>query len=118
MPDTMRGVYTNLTEIRRKVFCEVARVAYMQGDATADWADQLPYTIIPGEQATYRESIFLERAIVGARIRLAMGLNLLDAGHFPTEHVVCPRLVQWLTGRFPSVDVRLSQVHREIYSAV
>lgn len=48
----------------------------------------------------------------------AMGLNLLDAGHFPTEHVVCPRLVQWLTGRFPSVDVRLSQVHREIYSAV
>ncbi len=77
MPDTMRGVYTNLTEIRRKVFCEVARVAYMQGDATADWADQLPYTIIPGEQATYRESIFLERAIVGARIRLAMGLNLL-----------------------------------------
>ena len=36
----------------------------------------MPYKIIPGEVATYRESIFLERAIVGERLRLAMGLPL------------------------------------------
>lgn len=77
MPDTMRGVYTNLTRIRRQVFREVARVAYMAGDVNPDWADRLPYEILPGDTATYRESIFLERAIIGARIRLAMGLNLL-----------------------------------------
>ncbi|MDJ1121049.1 4Fe-4S dicluster domain-containing protein [Olsenella sp. YH-ols2217] len=78
MPNTMRGVYTNLTEIRRKVFREVARVAYThQEDLDTSWVEELPYQIIPGESATYRESIFLERAIVAARIRLAMGLNLL-----------------------------------------
>ncbi len=77
MPDTMRGVYTNLTKIRRQVFREVARAAYLAGDVNPDWADRLPYEILPGDKATYRESIFIERAIVGARIRLAMGLNLL-----------------------------------------
>ena len=84
MADTMRGVYTNLTEIRRTVFREVARLAYqggvdVDGDGVIDtgdygWVDELPYEIIPGEVATYRESVFLERAIVGERIRLAMGL--------------------------------------------
>ena len=38
--------------------------------------DELPYKIIPGEISTYRESIFLERAIVGERLRVAMGLSL------------------------------------------
>lgn len=76
MPGTMRGVYTNLTEIRRKVFREVARLAYsMPADGSCPDLDDLPYKIIPGEVATYRESVFLERAIVRERIRLAMGLN-------------------------------------------
>ena len=77
MPNTMRGVYTNLTEIRRRVFAEVAKVAYdtsSDHEELAKRIDDLPYTIIPGEVATYRESVFLERAVVGERIRLAMGL--------------------------------------------
>ncbi len=80
MADTMRGVYTNLTEIRRNVFCEVAKVAYEDADSatTAHEIRQLPYKIIPGDVATYRESVFLERAIVNERIRLAMGLPLQD----------------------------------------
>ena len=32
MPGTMRGVYTNLTEIRRKVFREVAKICYRMGE--------------------------------------------------------------------------------------
>ena len=84
MPGTMRGVYTNLTQIRRTVFCEVAKLAYTSGEASREsgkdqdysWVDDLPYQIIPGDVATYRESVFLERAIVGERIRLAMGLPL------------------------------------------
>ena len=48
----------------------------------------------------------------------ALGLNLMDAGHFPTENVVCAPLARRLSEAFPEVDVRLSEVHREIYSAV
>lgn len=43
----------------------------------------------------------------------ALGLNLIDAGHFPTENVVCPVLEGWLKERFPDVEVRGSAVHRE-----
>lgn len=43
----------------------------------------------------------------------ALGLNLIDAGHFPTENVVCPVLEGWLRERFPEVEVRRSAVHRE-----
>ncbi|MBO7674466.1 MAG: 4Fe-4S dicluster domain-containing protein [Atopobiaceae bacterium] len=82
MADTMRGVYTNLTDIRRRVFAEVARIVYETAEKPG-WTDadfdnqfeQLPYEIVPGEVATYRESVFLERAIVEERIRLAMGLD-------------------------------------------
>ena len=38
--------------------------------------EELPYKIIPGEVATYRDSIFLERAVVGERLRVAMGMSL------------------------------------------
>ncbi len=74
----MRGIYTPVTDIRRKVFTEVARMAYEVDDLT-DYTylmRQLPYTIIPGEESKMRSSIFLERAIVSERIRLAMGLSL------------------------------------------
>lgn len=70
----MRGIYSSVTDIRRKVFTEVARLAYEGGDYSR--MEELPYTIVPGETAQYRESIFLERAIVGERLRLAMGLPL------------------------------------------
>ncbi len=70
----MRGIYTPVTKIRRKVFTEVARFAYEGKDFSE--IDKIPYKIIPGEIARYRDSVFKERAIVGERIRLAMGLNL------------------------------------------
>ena len=82
MADTMRGVYTNLTEIRRNVFSNVAKIAYDMAEddekTTRRKLRDLPYEIIPGDVATYRESVFLERAIVEQRIRLAMGLPLQD----------------------------------------
>ena len=70
----MRGIYSNVTDIRRRVFTEVARMAYEGGDYSL--IEELPYKIIPGEVETYRESIFLERAIVGERLRLSIGLPL------------------------------------------
>lgn len=46
----------------------------------------------------------------------ALGLNLVDAGHFPTEDVVCPVLQDWLAQRFPQVSVSISQRHAEVFS--
>ena len=70
----MRGVPSLITDTRKKVFTEVARLAYEGEDYTR--IGELPYKIVPGDQAVHRTSIFLERAIVGERIRLAMGLPL------------------------------------------
>ena len=46
----------------------------------------------------------------------AQGLNLIDAGHFPTEDVVCPVLLDWLAERFPQVSVSISNRHHEVFS--
>ena len=48
----------------------------------------------------------------------ALGINLMDAGHYATEQVVCPRLVRFLEERFPRVEVRLSGGHKEVYGNV
>ena len=71
----MRGIYSSVTDIRRKVFTEVAKLAYEGGDYKQK-ITELPYKIVPGKVAVYRDSIFLERAIVEERLRLAIGLPL------------------------------------------
>ena len=70
----MRGILSLITDIRKKVFTEVARMAYDGGDYSR--VEDLPYKIVPGDQPMHRESIFLERAIAGERVRLAMGLGI------------------------------------------
>ena len=71
----MRGVHSAVDEIRRNVFTEVARLAYEGGDLKR--VDMIPYTIVPGEVARHRHDVFLERAIVQERVRLALGMNRL-----------------------------------------
>lgn len=46
----------------------------------------------------------------------ALGINLIDAGHYPTENVVCPVLQNWLQEAFPEVDVMISRCHKEVLS--
>ncbi len=72
----MKEIYTSVTKIRRQVFAEVAKLAE-HGDYSR--IEEIPYKIIPGEIPTYRESVFKERAIVGERLRLALGLPLRAA---------------------------------------
>lgn len=43
----------------------------------------------------------------------SVGLTVLDAGHFPTEDVVCPVLVKYLEERFPGIEIQKSTSHRE-----
>lgn len=45
----------------------------------------------------------------------AKGLNLIDAGHYPTENVVCPVLAEWLKERFPEVETVISEIHHEVF---
>ena len=71
----MRGVHSAVDDIRRSVFTEVARLAYEGGDLNR--VDLIPYQMIRGEVAKHRADVFLERAVVRERVRLALGLNLL-----------------------------------------
>lgn len=70
----MRGIPSLITDIRKNVFTEVAKMAYAGGDYSH--AEDLPYIIVPGDRPLHRESVFLERAIAGERVRLAMGLGI------------------------------------------
>ncbi len=70
----MRNIQCGIANMRKRVFAEVAKLAYEGGDYRR--MEKLPYEILPGEVGKQRDSIFLERAIVGERIRLAMGLPL------------------------------------------
>ena len=47
----MRGIPSSITSIRKQVFTEVARLAY---DGDYQRMEEIPYTIIPGEEAKYR----------------------------------------------------------------
>ncbi len=67
--------------MKKKVYT-FPRVKPAHGNAAVD---ELPYRIIPGEGAHYRESIFLKRAIVGERIRLAIGLPLRLIARYQKE---------------------------------
>ena len=73
----MRGVHSAVDEIRRNVFTEVARLGYEDGDLSR--VDMIPYKIVPGEVAQHRHDVFLERAIVQERVRLALGMSLQPA---------------------------------------
>ena len=84
----MRGLKTGKTKIRHQVFTAIAQMAY-EGGNYAETLERLPYTIIPGEVAEYRDSIFTERAVVGERLRLALGL---DARKHSTYHQLSSHL--------------------------
>lgn len=42
------------------------------------------------------------------------GINLVDAGHFPTEDPVCAKLIAYLGARFPDLRIQKSASHREV----
>jgi [FeFe] hydrogenase (group B1/B3) len=69
----LKGIYTDIVKIRRMVFAEIARLALK--DAECEEFDKIPYRIIDTEEATYRSSIFKERAIVAARVRMGLSMD-------------------------------------------
>ena len=71
----MRGIDTQVRKMRRRIFKEVANLAYNSTNLKDDM-EALPYQIIDYDEPEFRENIYRERAIVRERIRLAMGLSL------------------------------------------
>lgn len=65
--------YVDIIKIRRMVFATIARMAYEDADMTR-MADET-FAMLPGEKASYRENIFRERAVIGERMRMALGLD-------------------------------------------
>ena len=63
----MRGIETRIQDIRHMVFTEVARMAYQDEVPVEKQIEKIPYEIIPGDVANFRNDVFLERAIVGER---------------------------------------------------
>ncbi|MGN0331198.1 MAG: 4Fe-4S dicluster domain-containing protein [Kineothrix sp.] len=70
----MRGIDTEVRKIRRRIFEEVANLAYSSEDLIND-VEALPYKIVNYDESKYG-NVYRERAIVRERIRLAMGLSL------------------------------------------
>lgn len=71
----MRGLETSVIKLRRKIFVEVAKVAFESEKINND-IEAIPYKITPTEKPQYRESVYRERAIASERVRLAMGMSL------------------------------------------
>ena len=45
----------------------------------------------------------------------AVEINLLDAGHYSTEAVVCPVLAQWVREAFPDLEVLEAEGQGEVF---
>ncbi|MFI3211770.1 MAG: 4Fe-4S dicluster domain-containing protein [Eubacteriales bacterium] len=71
----MRGIDTQVRKTRRRIFKEVANLAYTSENLKDD-VEALPYKIVDYDEPAFRENIYRERAIVRERIRLAFGLSL------------------------------------------
>ena len=78
----MRGIDTQVRKDRRRIFKEVANLAFTSQNLKDD-IEALPYKIVDYDESEY-ESIYRERAIVRERIRLAMGLSLRPE-HMPVH---------------------------------
>ena len=71
----MRGIDTQVRKIRRRVFKEIANLAYNSTNLIDDM-EALPYEIVNYDDSEYFESVYRERSVVRERLRLALGLSL------------------------------------------
>ena len=67
----MRKFDTKVQHLKYKVLREVARLAW--DDRLLENLMDIPKIIVPGKQPTMRCCVYKERAILGERVKLAMG---------------------------------------------
>ena len=71
----MRGLHTQVSDLRKDVVVEVARIAY-ESENINDDLEAIPYKLSPDENPRFRDSVYRERAVSSERTRLALGLSL------------------------------------------
>lgn len=101
----MKEIYGSIVDIRRKVFAEVARIAYEDCDISE--LEDSSYRIVPGEVAKYREDIFRERAIADERLRLAMGMGARKISVY-----------QKITDGFDKVDIDTNAYEKPLINVI
>ena len=75
----MRGFHSIVDEIRQDVFKEVAKLAYEGGDLKR--VDMIPYEMVRRDALQERSDVFLQRAIITERVRLALGMPFESAAN-------------------------------------
>ena len=75
----MRGFHSIVDEIRQDVFKEVAKLAYEGGDFKR--VDMIPYEMVRRDALQERSDVFLQRAIISERVRLALGMPFVSAAN-------------------------------------
>jgi [FeFe] hydrogenase (group B1/B3) len=82
------GLYTDVVDIRRKVFVELAKTVLKNDvynmELMKEEIFKIPYKIISKKDPTYRCCVHKERAVVAERVRLTLGLPLwegIQSGH-------------------------------------
>ena len=74
--ERMRGIYTPVTDIRRRILMEITN--FIQDGRKPQEIDSLPFRIIEMGKPIYRCCSYRELSIVRQRIRLALGLPLVE----------------------------------------
>ena len=88
----------------------VRKVAVGGGSCGSMLADVLAASCDTFVTADVKYDVFLEAK--------ALGINLLDAGHFATENVVVEPLANSVRKAFPGLKVIVSQAHREVFASI
>ena len=83
----MRKFDTKVQHLKYKVLREVARQAW--NDTLQDNLLDIPKIIVPGKVPTMRCCVYKERAILGERVKLAMGGNKQNPNPIEVIDIAC-----------------------------
>lgn len=83
----MRKFDTKIQYLKYKVLREVARQAY--NDKLLETVTDIPKMIVPGSEPTMRCCVYKERAILGERVKLAMGGNKQNPNVIEVISIAC-----------------------------
>lgn len=78
---------TKVQLIKYKVLKEVAKNSW--NDTLLDNVLSIPETIVPGKEATMRCCVYKERAILGERVKMAMGGNMTNPNVVEVIDIAC-----------------------------
>ena len=70
----MRGIQTPVRNVRRRIFKEIAKFGYEQRNLQD--LEDLPYEIVPGEVAKYRDSIYRRQLVLRMDILISTRKNV------------------------------------------